>query len=155
MKLGIDKSILIIISPGTQLASNQDDEDAARKIRQADDELSEICRAHPWHFAFFASLPLPYVKGSVSKIDYALDVLGAVGCVNVHSSSSTESVEAFAPAHRYALWMRPYLNAAATGAANDGLPQEEEGLGYTVVIQVTQDPDSWRLPINMVTQTRL
>ncbi|KAK8115818.1 hypothetical protein PG984_012320 [Apiospora sp. TS-2023a] len=111
--------------------SNPDDEDAARKIRLANEEPSEICRAHPLHFTFFR-----------------------LATAAVHSSSSTESVEAFASTHSYALWMQPYLNTAATGAANDGPPQEEEVFGRTVVTQVTQNPDSSRLPITMVTQNR-
>ncbi|KAK7911189.1 hypothetical protein PG985_013670 [Apiospora marii] len=80
-RLHIDKSILSISSPGTCLGPNHDEEDAAHKTRQTNEELSEICKEHPSHFAFFASLPLPYVEGSVAEIDYALDVLGAVGLV--------------------------------------------------------------------------
>ncbi|KAK8035550.1 Amidohydrolase 2 [Apiospora rasikravindrae] len=78
-KLNIDKSILSITSPGTHLAPSPGDDDAARMTRRANVELSEICRSHPAHFAFFASLPLPDVEGSVAEIDHALDVLGAVG----------------------------------------------------------------------------
>ena len=42
-------------------------------------ELSDICKRHPNKFAFFASLPLPDIDESLSEIDYALDMLGAVG----------------------------------------------------------------------------
>ncbi|KAK8066683.1 Amidohydrolase 2 [Apiospora hydei] len=77
-RLDIDKSILSITSPGTHLTLGHD-VDAARMTRRANEDLSEICRSHPTHFAFFASLPLPAVEESVAEIDYALDVLGSVG----------------------------------------------------------------------------
>lgn len=80
-RLHIDKSILSISSPGTCLTPSHNEEDAAHKTRRTNEELSEICRAHSSHFAFFASLPLPSVEGSVAEIDYTLDVLGAVGFV--------------------------------------------------------------------------
>ncbi|KAK8135649.1 hypothetical protein PG984_003589 [Apiospora sp. TS-2023a] len=86
-KIGIDKSILSISSPGTHLTPDQDEEDVAGRTRRANEELSEIFRAHPSHFAFFASLPLPCVEGTFAEIDYALDVLDAVGFVVLSSSN--------------------------------------------------------------------
>lgn len=77
-RLNITKSILSITSPGTHLTPNKDHH-AASKTRQTNEELSAICTAHPSHFAFFASLPLPAIQESISEIDYALDNLGAVG----------------------------------------------------------------------------
>ncbi|KAK3695801.1 amidohydrolase [Podospora appendiculata] len=75
-KLNITKSILSITSPGTHLSP---DHDAAAMTRQTNAELSAISRAHPSHFRFFASLPLPLVEASMAEIDHALDDLGAVG----------------------------------------------------------------------------
>lgn len=77
-KLGVSKSILSITSPGTHLKPGQD-ELARRITRETNEEISQICKSHPSKFAFFASLPLPDVAGSVNEIDYALDKLGAVG----------------------------------------------------------------------------
>jgi predicted TIM-barrel fold metal-dependent hydrolase len=76
--LNISKSILSITSPGTHLTP-KDDEQAAVMTRKVNEELSEISKAHPSHFAFFASLPLPSIDGSIAEIDHALDTLGAVG----------------------------------------------------------------------------
>ncbi|KAK8856777.1 Decarboxylase yanB [Apiospora arundinis] len=77
-KLDIDKSILSISSPGTHLTPGRDEE-AVRMTRQFNEELSGVCRLHYSHLAFFASLPIPCVEGSVAEIDHALNVLGAVG----------------------------------------------------------------------------
>ncbi|KAK8047443.1 hypothetical protein PG996_015507 [Apiospora saccharicola] len=73
----------------THLTPDQGEEYAVGRARQANEELSEICRAHPSHFAFFASLPLPCVEGSVAEIDYVLDVLGAFGFVVSSNANGT------------------------------------------------------------------
>lgn len=77
----ISTAILSISTPGTYLRPF--DAALTKEIsRTTNQELSEICAAHPDHFRFFASLPLPFVTESLLEIDYALDVLGAVGfCV--------------------------------------------------------------------------
>ncbi|KAM0344914.1 hypothetical protein ACHAPU_007047 [Fusarium lateritium] len=77
-KLNISKSVLSITSPGTHLTPSNDG-NAARLTRQVNEELSAICKQHPSHFRFFASLPLPLVAESIAEIDYALDRLGALG----------------------------------------------------------------------------
>ncbi len=77
-QLGISKSILSITSPGTHLKAG-DDLNARRITRETNEEVAQICRAHPDRFGFFASLPLPDVEGSLEEIDHALDKLGAVG----------------------------------------------------------------------------
>lgn len=85
-KLGISKSILSITSPGTHLLPG-DDAMARRITRETNEEVAQICRAHPDKFGFFASLPLPDVEGSIEEIDSALDNLGAAGFAlmsNVH-----------------------------------------------------------------------
>ncbi|KAJ5585640.1 hypothetical protein N7450_005427 [Penicillium hetheringtonii] len=76
-KLGIERSILSITSPGTHLKTG--DMGLARQItRETNVEVAEICRQFPDRFRFFASLPLPDVEGSLEEIDHALD-LGAAG----------------------------------------------------------------------------
>lgn len=77
----ISTAILSTSTPGTYLRPF--DAALTKEIsRTTNQELSEICAAHPDHFRFFASLPLPFVPESLDEIDYALDVLGAVGfCV--------------------------------------------------------------------------
>ncbi|KAK8078889.1 hypothetical protein PG994_002696 [Apiospora phragmitis] len=77
-KLDIQKSILSISSPGTHLTPGGDEE-AVRMTRHFNEELAGICKAHSSRLAFFASLPMPCVEGSVAEIYYALDALGAVG----------------------------------------------------------------------------
>ncbi|EXJ75087.1 uncharacterized protein A1O5_01783 [Cladophialophora psammophila CBS 110553] len=74
----ISKSILSITSPGTHLKPG-DDAFARRLTRETNEDLADICAAHPDRFAFFASLPLPDIEGSLAEIDHALDHLGAVG----------------------------------------------------------------------------
>ena len=77
----ITTSILSISTPGTYLQPFNDS--LTKEIsRTTNIELSEICAAHPDHFRFFASLPLPSIPDCLAEIDYALDTLGAVGfCV--------------------------------------------------------------------------
>jgi predicted TIM-barrel fold metal-dependent hydrolase len=77
----ITTSILSISTPGTCLQPFN--ASLTQEIsRTTNIELSEICAAHPKHFRFFASLPLPSIPDSLAEIDYALDTLGAVGfCV--------------------------------------------------------------------------
>ncbi|KAG4437885.1 hypothetical protein IFR05_006645 [Cadophora sp. M221] len=74
----ISISVLSITSPGTYLSPGKS-EDAAKITRETNEELASICSLHPESFRFFASLPLPSVEDSLKEIDYALDVLGAVG----------------------------------------------------------------------------
>lgn len=74
----ISQSVLSITSPGTFLAPG--DIPLCRQItRETNAELASICAENPDRFAFFASLPLPDVEGSLSEIDHALDDLGAKG----------------------------------------------------------------------------
>lgn len=77
----ITTSILSISTPGTCLQPFN--APLTKEItRTTNTELSEICTAHPEHFRFFASLPLPSIPDSLAEIDYALNTLGAVGfCV--------------------------------------------------------------------------
>ncbi|KAJ5697350.1 hypothetical protein N7488_011034 [Penicillium malachiteum] len=76
--LNIEKSILSMSSPGTNLTPGNDTE-ARTLTRSVNEDMSKICADHKEHFLFFASLPLPDVEGSLIEIDYALDHLGAMG----------------------------------------------------------------------------
>lgn len=77
-KAGIAKSILSISSPGTHLVPGNDDL-AIRLTRECNEYAAELKRQHPDKFGFWASLPLPDVKGSLDEIAHALDVLDADG----------------------------------------------------------------------------
>lgn len=82
----ISRSIISITSPGTYLCPG--DQDLCRKItRETNIDLSEISRACPDRFSFFASLPLPDVEGAIEEIDYALDHLGAIGFILLTNSN--------------------------------------------------------------------
>ncbi len=74
----ITKSILSITSPGTNLIPGNIKE-VVKRTREFNTELAEICKQHPTELSFFASLPLPDIKGSIQEIDFALDVLNAKG----------------------------------------------------------------------------
>lgn len=77
-KAGIAKSILSISSPGTHLVPGNDDL-AIRLTRECNEYAAELKRQHPDKFGFWASLPLPDVKGSLDEIAHAFDVLDADG----------------------------------------------------------------------------
>ncbi|KAL1872723.1 hypothetical protein Daus18300_004269 [Diaporthe australafricana] len=77
-KAGIAKSILSISSPGTHLMPGNDDL-ARRVTRECNEYGAELKRQHPDKFGFWASLPLPDVKGSLEELNYASDVLNADG----------------------------------------------------------------------------
>lgn len=77
-KAGIAKSILSISSPGTHLIPGNDDL-ALQVTRECNEFAAELKSQHPDKFGFWASLPLPDVKGSLEEIAYAFDVLNADG----------------------------------------------------------------------------
>lgn len=77
-RANITKSVLSITSPGTFLKPG--DTTLCRKItRDTNEALAAMVESHPSKFAFWASLPLPDVPGSLDEIDRALDHLGAKG----------------------------------------------------------------------------
>ncbi|KAJ5678348.1 Amidohydrolase 2 [Penicillium maclennaniae] len=77
-ELNITKSVLSMSSPGTHLTPGNDEE-ARSLTRSMNEDMAKICAENKDQFLFFASLPLPDVKGSLTEINYALDHLGAVG----------------------------------------------------------------------------
>lgn len=80
-RTNITLSILSIPSPGTNLSTlSVPPHGGVHTLTRAfNTELCDVCKRHPEHFAFFASLPLPDVDATLSEVDYALDTLGAVG----------------------------------------------------------------------------
>lgn len=77
-KAGIAKSILSISSPGTHLIPGDDDL-ALRVTRECNEFAAELKRQHPDKFGFWASLPLPDIKGSLEEVAHSFDVLNADG----------------------------------------------------------------------------
>jgi len=74
----ITKSILSISSPGVDLVPS--DQAFNRKLaRQCNDFANDLVRRQPGKFAFWASLPLPDVEGTLAEISYAIHSLHAVG----------------------------------------------------------------------------
>lgn len=77
-KAGITKSILSISSPGTHLIPG-DVDSAVRTTRECNEFAAELKRQHPDKFGFWASAPLPDIKGSLEEIAHSFDVLNADG----------------------------------------------------------------------------
>ena len=74
----VKKSMLSITSPGTHLVPGKDEE--ARKLsRYCNEYAAEMKKRKPDEFGFFASLPLPDVKGTLEEIAYAGDQLNCDG----------------------------------------------------------------------------
>src|SRR3954465_1508120 len=71
----IDRALLSIPVPGAHLG---DDEEAARLARRFNDYCANLSARNP-RFGAFATLPLPFLDGSLREIEYALDELGLQG----------------------------------------------------------------------------
>ncbi|KIW92082.1 uncharacterized protein Z519_07066 [Cladophialophora bantiana CBS 173.52] len=149
-KLGISKSILSITSPGTHLKPH--DDVLGRTItRESNDEIARICRLHPNKFAFFASLPLPDVAGSVEEIDRALDNLGAVGftlMTNAHGyylgDARLEKVFAKLNERKAIVFMHP------TTCHSQTLPEAERPLSQYPAPMLEFFFDTTRAVVNLI-----
>jgi predicted TIM-barrel fold metal-dependent hydrolase len=73
---GIGFSILSISTPHIHRG---DDKSACALARAINDDLADICRAHPDRFGFATTLPLPCVEGSIEEARRGFDELGAIG----------------------------------------------------------------------------
>ena len=78
--VGISKSILSITSPGTHLVPGND-KMARNLARECNIFASNLKKEYPTRFGFWASLPLPDLRGSLAEIPAALDELNADGFV--------------------------------------------------------------------------
>jgi 6-methylsalicylate decarboxylase len=69
---GIDAAVVSISTPGVHFGSDL----AARALaRHVNEYLADLARRRPDRFGVLASLPLPDLEGSLTELEYALDVL--------------------------------------------------------------------------------
>lgn len=71
-KMGIDTSILSTSSPFVHFG---DDQQAAELARSINEYASELVKQFPNKFGFFATLPVPFIEGSVAELEYAYQTL--------------------------------------------------------------------------------
>jgi predicted TIM-barrel fold metal-dependent hydrolase len=77
-RLGIERSLLSVSSPGVSLS----DEAAARDLARVVNEAGRHAVVdHPGRFGLFASLPLPDVDAAIAEIDHCIDHQGVDGFV--------------------------------------------------------------------------
>ncbi len=74
--LGIDFALLSLSSPSLYTA---DEEKSLKYARLINKQGSEIVSRNRNHLGFIATLPLPYLSGSICEAIYAIDELGAEG----------------------------------------------------------------------------
>jgi 6-methylsalicylate decarboxylase len=68
---GIDAAVVSISTPGVHFGSDL----AARALaRRVNEYLADLARRRPDRFGVLASLPLPDLEGSLTELEYALDV---------------------------------------------------------------------------------
>jgi 6-methylsalicylate decarboxylase len=82
-RAGIHRAILSISSPGVHFG---DDTAARRLAADVNDAAAAIAGTHPDRYGFFASLPMPDVRASMSELRRALDDLGASGVILMSNS---------------------------------------------------------------------
>jgi len=73
---GIDFSVLSLSTPHIHLGN---DARACAWAHAINEDLADLCRAHPDRLGFCATLPTPCVEESIAEAAYALDELGALG----------------------------------------------------------------------------
>ncbi|WP_109463919.1 amidohydrolase family protein [Albibacillus kandeliae] len=117
----------IIALPHPVLEEVATPEVAARLARLANDEMAEICRAHPDRFpAFVATIALNDVESAVAEIDRAVNDLGARG-IQIYTNVAGrpldlpefEPVFAAMARHDLPIWLHPARTAAMTDYAGE------------------------------------
>jgi 6-methylsalicylate decarboxylase len=86
-ELGVGTAILSVSTPGTAFLPNP--ADATALARDLNDYTAALTAAHPDHFGFFATVPLPDIDESVAEIVRALDELHADGVVLLANNAGT------------------------------------------------------------------
>jgi len=76
--IGLDKMVLSVTTPATQTLSPTE---AVPLARQANDRLAAAIKAHPDHFAGFATLPTPDPAAAVVELQRAVQELGLCGAL--------------------------------------------------------------------------
>ena len=110
-RLGIDKQLLLLTSPGVQVLPP---EEGTAMARLANDRLAEVCRQHPDRFAGLLAFQPSDVKGSVAEIERGMTKLGLNGAVlNSHFQGHYIDEDEYWPilealeAHDAALYIHP------------------------------------------------
>lgn len=75
-RAGVELSVLSVTTPGVWF---KDAKRARRLARITNDFAAELRQKHPTRFSQFAAIPLPDTDGSLSEIEYGMDVLKADG----------------------------------------------------------------------------
>ena len=75
-QMGVDMQVLSVGPPATQSLPAHD---AITLARELNDQLSEAVRAHPRHFAGFATLPTADPEAAASELERAVTKLGLAG----------------------------------------------------------------------------
>ena len=77
-RLGIDKAILSISSPGVWFGDNGE---ARRLARVCNEFAAGVVEGHPGRFSALAILPFPDVDGSIQELVFALESLNLAGVI--------------------------------------------------------------------------
>lgn len=78
-ELGVGTAILSVSAPGTTFVTNP--ADAAALAREVNEYLAAVVAGQPDRFGFFATIPMPHVKESVTEAVRSLDELHADGVI--------------------------------------------------------------------------